>query len=228
MPPRSRLWAKELRLQLDSPDNSRVRLLVTARRAASSPRQRAKPFCLGSAIRVFHPLSKAFKSFVGHTFGRVPVGAASTLARFSLASPTFWEASSCRPRRPGAAHHRAGVQIHRVLGLVGQMRRPSFILAILASGSLFETQSSLESFHAPGPWASRCRSPGPGAPASPGSLHPCRAARCCDAALASMVDIHPVALHQTRLDQGQNPVEDRRVDFMGQARAGLRSQEWSL
>ncbi len=47
----------------ETPDNSRVRLLVTARRAASSPRQRAKPFCLGSAIRVFHgPLSKAFKT----------------------------------------------------------------------------------------------------------------------------------------------------------------------
>ena len=71
MPPRSRLWAKErstisarsLKASLATPDNSRVRLLVTARRAASSPRQRAKPFCLGSAIRVFHgPLSKAFKT----------------------------------------------------------------------------------------------------------------------------------------------------------------------
>jgi hypothetical protein len=41
---------------------SRTRLLVTARRAASSPRQREKPFCLGSAIRVFQGLSsKAFK-----------------------------------------------------------------------------------------------------------------------------------------------------------------------
>ena len=71
MPPRSRLSAKErstisarsLKASLATPDNSRVRLLVTARRAASSPRQRAKPFCLGSAIRVFHgPLSKAFKT----------------------------------------------------------------------------------------------------------------------------------------------------------------------
>ena len=46
------------------------------------------------------------------------------------------------------------------------------------------------------------------------------------AALASMVEASTpdaLALHQTRLaDQGQNPVEDRRVDFMGQARAGLR------
>ena len=43
------------------PDASRTRLLVTARRAASSPRQREKPFCLGSLIRVFQGLS--FRSF---------------------------------------------------------------------------------------------------------------------------------------------------------------------
>ena len=63
------------------------------------------------------------------------------------------------------------------------------VLAILASG-VVETQSSLESFlplrlrsrrARSSAWASRCRSPGPGAPASPGSLHPCRAARCCAA-----------------------------------------------
>ena len=57
------LGASSLKASLATPDNSRVRLLVTARRAASSPRQRAKPFALGSEIRVFHgPLSKAFKT----------------------------------------------------------------------------------------------------------------------------------------------------------------------
>ena len=44
------------------------------------------------------------------------------------------------------------------------------------------------------------------------------------AALASMVEASTpmrLALDQTRLgDQSQNPVEDRRVDLMGQARAG--------
>ncbi len=68
---RSRLWAKErstisarsLKASLATPDNSRVRLLVTARRAASSPYQRAKPFCLGSEIRVFQgPSSSAVKT----------------------------------------------------------------------------------------------------------------------------------------------------------------------
>ena len=44
---------RSLKASLATPDNSRVRLLVTARRAASSPCQRAKPFCLGSEIRLF-------------------------------------------------------------------------------------------------------------------------------------------------------------------------------
>ena len=35
------------------PDLRRTRLLVTARRAASPPRQREKPFCLGPLVRVF-------------------------------------------------------------------------------------------------------------------------------------------------------------------------------
>ena len=71
MPPRSRLWAKErstiparrLKASRASADLSRTRLLGTARRAAWSPRQREKPFCLGSAIRVFQGLSsRAFKT----------------------------------------------------------------------------------------------------------------------------------------------------------------------
>ena len=59
MPPRSRLWAKQrstisarsLKASRATPDLSRARLLVTARRAASSPCQREKPVCLGAAIR---------------------------------------------------------------------------------------------------------------------------------------------------------------------------------
>ena len=55
MPPRSRLWAKQrstisarsLKASRATPDLSRARLLVTARRAASSPCQREKPVCLG-------------------------------------------------------------------------------------------------------------------------------------------------------------------------------------
>ena len=65
MPPRSRLWAKQrstisarsLKASRATPDLSRARLLVTARRAASSPCQREKPVCLGAAIRVFQGLS---------------------------------------------------------------------------------------------------------------------------------------------------------------------------
>ena len=57
MPPRSRLWAKQrstisarsLKASRATPDLSRARLLVTARRAASSPCQREKPVCLGAA-----------------------------------------------------------------------------------------------------------------------------------------------------------------------------------
>ena len=71
MAPRSRLWAKErstisarsLKASRAIPDLRRTRLLVTARRAASSPHQREKPFCLGSLIRVFQGLSsRAFKT----------------------------------------------------------------------------------------------------------------------------------------------------------------------
>ena len=65
MPPRSRLWAKQrstisarsLKASRATPDLSRARLSVTARRAASSPCQREKPVCLGAAIRVFQGLS---------------------------------------------------------------------------------------------------------------------------------------------------------------------------
>ena len=57
MPPRSRLWAKErstisarsLKALRATSDLSRARLLVSARRAASSPCQREKPVCLGAA-----------------------------------------------------------------------------------------------------------------------------------------------------------------------------------
>ncbi len=71
MPPRSRVWANErstisarsLKASRATPDLSRTRLLVTARRAVLSPRQREKPFALGSAIRVFQGLSsRAFKT----------------------------------------------------------------------------------------------------------------------------------------------------------------------
>ena len=43
-------------------------------------------------------------------------------------------------------HHRAGVQIHRVPGLVGQMRRAVLHLGDLGLGVALETQSVLESF----------------------------------------------------------------------------------
>ena len=60
---RSTISARSLKASLATPDDSRVRLLVTARRAASSPRQRENPFALGSGIRVFQgPLSSAFKT----------------------------------------------------------------------------------------------------------------------------------------------------------------------
>jgi len=44
------------------PGLRRTRLLVTARRTASPPRQREKPFCLGSLIRVFQRLSSRTQS----------------------------------------------------------------------------------------------------------------------------------------------------------------------
>ena len=109
----------------------------------------------------------------------------------------------------------------------------SFILAILASGSLLETQSWFESFlplrlrsrrssavgvSIPLSWAKRssitlARVPPPAAPRwPPWSRHP---PRC-------------VALHQTRLGDQRHPVKHRRVDFMGHgsvtARNGLHLQ----
>ena len=108
-------------------------------------------------------------------------------------SPTFWEASSCRPRRPGAARRpppRRCPDPPRARAC-----RPDASCRPSSWRSWPRGRSSKPSPRwkascpcacgpdAPGPrpWASRCRSPGPGAPASPGSLHPCRAARCCAA-----------------------------------------------
>ena len=71
MPPRSRMWANErstisarnLNACLATPESKRARLLVTARRAASSPCQREKPFRVGAEIRVFQgPASRSFRT----------------------------------------------------------------------------------------------------------------------------------------------------------------------
>src|SRR5689334_23784184 len=70
MPPRSRVSAKlrstrsarSLNASLATPECSRARLLYTARRAASSPRQRWTPAAFFSAIRLFQtPSSRSFK-----------------------------------------------------------------------------------------------------------------------------------------------------------------------
>ena len=91
-------------------DNSRVRLLVTARRAASSPCQRAKPFCLGSEIRLFQgPSSSASRPTVSgspyrsHILPDLRPSAPHPPPRgLPRLPPGSWEALSYRPRRPGA------------------------------------------------------------------------------------------------------------------------------
>src|SRR4051812_1113011 len=86
MPPRSRLWANDRstisarrRIAcLPTAEPKRVRFAYTAARALSSPCQREKPRCLGSAIRVFHapPLEvlqdgSRVIPFVGDDFARL-------------------------------------------------------------------------------------------------------------------------------------------------------------
>ena len=88
-------------------------------------------------------------------------------------------------------HHRAGVQIHRVLGLVGQVRgavlhlgdlglgvapgNPVLVRELLALALAVQTRQVL---------SRGCLDtalPGPSAPASPGNPRPCPSARCCAA-----------------------------------------------
>ena len=248
-PPRSRLCAKErstisarsLKASLATPDNSRVRLLVTARRAAPSPCQRAKPFCLGSEIRASRGRRRApLRPTVSDSPCRSHIrpGLRPSVPRppprdSPWPPPASSPASSCRPRRPGVARR-------------PPPRRcpdPPRARACRPDGSC-----------RPSSWRSwprgRSSRPSPGSRAS----CPCLARRARSsavgvsmrgqarqhpppsalrtmlrsAALARGIDPDALALDQTRLgDQSQNPVEDRRVDLMGQRARVRDSQEWS-
>ena len=130
-------------------------------------------------------------------------------------------------------HHRAGVQIHRVLGLVGQMRRGVLHLGDLGLGVALRNPIRVGKLLALALPLQTRQVLGRGCldPAFPG-----QALQHLPVAFAVVaphdvpqrrvglhgrgIDADALALDQPRLgDQHQNPVEDRRVDFMGQARA---------
>ncbi len=138
-------------------------------------------------------------------------------------------------------HHRAGVQIHRVLGLVGQMRRAVLHLGDLGLGvalrnpirvgKLLALALPLQTRQILGRGCLDAAFPGQALQHLPvafavGAPHDVPQRRV--GLHGRGIDADALALDQPRLgDQHQNPVEDRRVDFMGQ-RVRLRdSQEWS-
>ena len=133
-------------------------------------------------------------------------------------------------------HHRARVQIHRVLGLVGQMGGAVLHLGDLGLGVALGNPILVRELLALA-LAVQARQV-----VRRGRLNAALLGQVFQhlpVALTRVAPhnvpqrrvglhgrgIHPdaVALHQTRLgDQRQNPVEDRRVHLVGQARAGLR------
>ena len=158
MPPRSRLCAKErstisarsLKASLATPDNSRVRLLVTARRAAPSPCPVLFLIVNGSCVDDSSPWLPPWGTGCGR------------------ATPAY-----------------------RL-----QARLPA----------------------QPRPWVSRCRSPGPSAPASPGNPRPCPSARA-HAAFTRLYKVAPRRRCTTSspraiaasLQSGAAPPKGRRV-----------------
>ena len=130
-------------------------------------------------------------------------------------------------------HHRAGVQIHRVLGLVGQVRG-----AVLHLGDLGLRGRSWKP--SPGSRASCPCACGPGARSSavgvsiplswakrssiPGNPRPCPSAQCCAAPRWPPWSRHPPRCARPSPDpprrSAPGPSQTPPVDFMGQARAG--------
>ena len=222
-----------------------------ARRAAIRRCQRAKAFLLGLVGprlpgAIVSPPAEgraAFKTFdreplsVTHSAGSSAVGAAShRRTRFSLAAASVRILHRVSPSSAGCSSRppRAGIQIHRVLGLVGQMGRAVLHLGE-ASGSLFETQSWFESFlplrlrsrraRSSAVGVSMGRSPGPSAPASPGNPRPCPSARCCAAPRWPPWSRHltpmrsPLTRPATQAIFEPSRIEDRRWTSWGLARA---------
>ena len=204
--------ARSLKASLATPDNSRVRLLVTARRAAIIVPAR-KTLLLGLGIRLFQVGRRRAPSkptvngspYRSHIrSGSSAVGATSTASRFASAAARVLGSVVVSPSGSAgcssAATTAAGVQIHRVLGLVGQVRGAVLHLGDLGLGVapgnpvLVREPDSCPCAcgpDAPGPqpWVSRYRSPGPSAPASPGNPRPFpHGAMLRSAALASMVE----------------------------------------
>ena len=150
-----------------------------------------------------------------------------------MAAASVFSSVVVSPSSAGCSH-RAGAQIHRVLGLVGQMGRAVLHLGDLGLGVALRDPVLVRELLALALAVQARQVLGRG---------------CLDAALLGQARQHPpvtlarvpphdvaqrrvglhgrgidpdaLALDQTRLgDQSQNPVEDRRVDLMGQARAG--------
>ena len=130
-------------------------------------------------------------------------------------------------------HHRARVQIHRVLGLVGQMRRAILHLGDLGLGvalrnpirvgKLLALALVLQTRQVLGRGCLDAAFPGQALqhlPVTFAVVAPHDVPQRRVGLHGRGIDADALALDQPRLgDQHQNPVEDRRVDFMGQARA---------
>ena len=147
---RSTDLSRSLKASLATPDNSRVRLLVTARRAAPSLPAR-KTFLLGLGIRVFQGASSSAFKLSSPCRSHIRPGLRPSVPR-PPPRDSPWQAASVfssvvRPRRPAPPPRRVQDRdrVSRACWDLDGSCRP-FILAILASPVALQTQSWFESF----------------------------------------------------------------------------------